>query len=167
VSGISLATTGLKTVSSVALPRYGGAASYDVGVWLEVTTALTGTAPAVDLRYTNEAGTASRAGTSVTLPALAVLNTLQGMPLQAGDLGVQAVASLNVSAAGTAGVVNVILGKPICMLPLIANQWNERDLVLQLSALPRMFDGASLAVAILATGTTAVTVWGQLRLAWG
>lgn len=171
VSGISVASTGNKTINSTALGRYTGASALDVQCWLEVTTATTTTAAVVNLNsYTNDAGTSGRSGANFTFPAAAtVLNSFLGpLPLASGDLGVRSVeVGLNVATAASAGVVNVVLIKPLLYLPLIANQWNERDAVLQITAMPRLFDGASLAMAVLASGTATTTVWGNLRVAWG
>lgn len=166
VSGISVASTGNKTVNSTAVPRYSGTAAVGNQVWLEVTTATTTTAAVVSLNsYTNEGGTAGRAGGSLTFPAAAtVLSSLVGpLPLQAGDLGVRSVeVGLNVGTAASAGVVNVLIIRPIAFLPIIANVWNEVDLVLQLTQLERLFDGATLGLAMLHTVTTATNVWGKL-----
>lgn len=171
VSGISVATTGNKTISSAALPRYSGTSAAVVEAWLEVTTATTTTAPVVSLNsYTNEAGTAARAGGTLTFPAAATnLDCLVGpLPLQVGDKGIRSIeVGLNVGTAAAAGVVNVLLIRPLAYLPLQQGVWNEVDLVLRLPSLPRIFDGASLAVAMLATGTTATNVWGRVQIPYG
>lgn len=171
VSGISIATTGNKTISSAALLRYAATLAVDVQCWLEITTATTTTAAVVSLNsYTNEAGTAARAGATITFPAAAtVVGSLIGpMPLQVGDLGIRSVEiGLNVATAAATGILNVVLLKPLAYLPLIANQWNERDLVQQLNALPRIYDTASLALAVLPGAVTALNLWGQLRAAHG
>lgn len=170
VSGITLNATGNKTINSSALPRYSGAAAVDVQAWLEVTTATTTTAPIVSLNsYTNQDGTAARAGATLTFPSAAtVLNAFVGpLPLQSGDLGIRSVeVGLNVATAAAAGVCNLVLLKPIAYLPLIANQWNERDLVMQLAAMPRIYDGATLAYAVLASSSTSLQMWGNLRTAY-
>lgn len=171
VSGISTATTGNKTVNSAALTRYTGTAALDVQAWLEVTTATTTTAPICNLSaYTDQDGNAGNVGGSVTFPAVATnVDAFIGpLPISNADRGIRSVeVGLNVATASAAGVVNLVLLKPLLYLPLIANQWNEKDCVLQYASLPRVFDGASLAMAILASGTTATTVWGQVGLAWG
>ena len=170
VSGISIASTGAKTISSTALTRYTGTASVGVQAWLEVTTATTTTAAVVNLNsYTNEGGTAARSGGSYTFPNAAMpAGFACQLPMQAGDMGLRSVeVGLNVGTATTAGVVNVVLIRPLTYLPLIANQWNERDLVLQLAAMPRVFDQATLGLMLLASNTTATTVWGSLNIAWG
>lgn len=170
VGAVTLVGAGSKTVNSAALPRYSGTAAAGVQAWLEVTTATTTTLPVVSMNsYTNQDGTAGRAGANLTLPAAATdLHTMVGpLPLQAGDRGVRAISTINVVTAPAAGVVNVVLMRPLAFLPLIANQWNERDLVLQMASLPRVFDGASLALAIMASGAVTTTVWGCVKLAYG
>lgn len=170
VSGLSLASTGNKTVNSTTLPRYSGTAAGGVQAWLEVTTQTATTAPIVNLSsYTNQAGTTGRAGGSLTFPAVATnVDTMIGpLPLQNGDIGIRSVeVGLNVGTAASAGVCNLVLLKPLECIPLIANQWNERDLVLQLTSLPRVQDGASLAFALMASGTASHSVWGRFKMAY-
>lgn len=171
VSGISTASTGAKTVNSTTLPRYSGTDAKDVQCWLEVTTATTTTAPVVNLnQYTNEAGTTGRSGGSLTFPAAATnLDALVGpMPLQVGDKGIRSVeVGLNVGTASNAGVVNVLLIRPLAYLPIIANIWNEVDLVMQLTSLQRVLDTASLMIGQLAVGGTATTIWGRVKGGYG
>jgi hypothetical protein len=169
VSGINLAATGNNTINSVALPRYNALPEMaEVEAWLEVTTATATTAPQISMNsYTNESGTAGRAGSTLVFPASATdIRWMGKLYLQAGDRGIKSVETVNVSVAGSAGVCNIILLKPLVYLPLIANIWNERDLVIQLAGLPRVYDGATLAIAQLATAATATNVWGKLRLGY-
>lgn len=167
VSGLSLATTGNKTVSSTGLPRYTSTASSVVEAWLEVTTAATTTTPVVSMNsYTNEGGTTGRAGGSVTFPATAALRTLVKLPLQDGDKGVQACSTINVSTAAAAGAVNFLLLRPIMYVPLLANIDSRMSCLFDATRIFRVFDGASLAFAWLATGTTAATITGDLRIAY-
>lgn len=170
VGGISVASTGNKTINSAALPRYTD--GVDVQVWLEVSTATTTTAPVVNLNsYTaNDAVGAGRTGGSITFPAAATnVDSLIGpMPLQVGDKGVKSVeVGLNVGTAASAGVVSVILIKPLAYLNLFQHTWAELDYVLNMSVFPRVYDGASLALAMWAGTTSATTVMGQIRIAYG
>jgi hypothetical protein len=168
-TSISLATTGSKSVSTAALPRYSGTDAAGVECWLEITTATTTTAPVVHLlSYTDQAGNTGSVGTNLTFPAAAtVLNSLIGpLPLAAGDQGIQAVSTINVDTAAAAGAANPVLLRPLAYLPLLAGTWNERDMVLQLTSLPRLFDQASLCFAVLPAAATALTVWGQIRTAY-
>ena len=162
----SIATTGDKTINSVALPRY----TSGVGVYPFVEYSVASTAAGVFSlsSYTNQAGTTARVGATVTPPAAVMnVNSIIWMPIEAGDAGVRSVETLNVATAATSATVNVVLCKPLAYLPLPANTWVERDLVLQLTALPRLFDGHTLGLAYQATTTTTPTIWGQVRVAWG
>lgn len=170
VSGIVMNTTGSKNVGSPTLPRYATTDSVGNEVWIEFTTAGTTTANVAHLlTYTNEGGTTGQVGGNITAPAAAmVLNSMLGpFPLAAGDYGVRSVETLNIDTACTAGVGQLVLMRPLVELYLPANQWVEQDFVLQLSALPRVFDGASLCLMAQVTATTATNFWGRVRLAYG
>lgn len=164
VSGIALNSTGSKTVSSTTLPRY--TSGLNVQAWLELTTGITGTATLSMDSYTNDSGTTGRAGSSFSLTSLAN-NSMYQIPLQAGDRGVQAISTLNVTAAGSAGVANVVLLYPIARIPLLADSWNEKEQILELASMPRIYDGASLALAIHNTSTSTGVLRGFIELVYG
>ena len=168
VSGIVNNSTGNKDVGSAALPRYTDGKG--VQVWLEYTTGGTATASVVNMAsYTDNEGNAGQAGGSITAPATAmVLNSMFGpLPLASGDLGVQAVQTLNVGTASTSGVVQLILMRPLATLYVPANVYASKDLVLEFTSLPQMVDGASLCLAYRATATTAVGLYGAITVVWG
>lgn len=170
VSGISTATTGAKTVNSGALTRYSSTAATLNEVWLEVTTATTTTAPVVNLSsYTSADGTTAQTGGNVTFPAAATdLHTMIQVPLNASKQGVRSVeAGLNVGTASAAGDVNVLIIRPLARIPLLANIWNEVSFLDDTMGLPRIYDNANLGLALLASTTTATTVWGTVNCAYG
>lgn len=170
VSNISLAATGAKTINSSALSRYAGTEAGNNEVWLEVTTAGTTTAPVVNLNsYTSADGTTGLTGGSLTLPSTTMnVDSMVQLPLAASEQGVRSVeAGLNVATAGTAIVVNVLIIRPLARIPLLANVWNEVSFLDDVMGLPRIYDGATLGVAFLASGTTATTVWGTVSSAYG
>jgi hypothetical protein len=167
VGGLSSASTGSKTVSSAALTRYTSGAQ--VQAWLEVTTASTTTQAVTHLlSYTGDVNGAGQVGANFTWPAAATVKdcAVGPMPLVAGDTGVKACSTINVDTANTAGVFNFVQLRPLVYLPLIANQWNERDLVLQLAALPQIFDTACLGHYCLASAVTATNFQWQIRTAY-
>lgn len=166
VGGLTVATTGNKTVNSAALTRYTD--GIGVEAWVEVTTATTVTAPQMAMNtYTNELDQTTRVGGTLVWPAAATVARWMGkLPMQGADRGVKAIATINVSTADTAGVFNVLLIKPLAFIPLIANLWNERDCVTQIVSLPRAYDGACLAIAQLGTAATATNIWGNLVYAY-
>lgn len=170
VSGISTATTGAKTVNSGALTRYSSTAATLNEVWLEVTTATTTTAPVVNLNsYTSADGTTAQTGGNVTFPAAATdRHTMIEVPLNASKQGVRSVeAGLNVGTASAAGDVNVLIIRPLARIPLLANIWNEVSFLDDTMGLPRIYDNANLGLALLASTTTATTVWGTVNCAYG
>ena len=168
VGGISLTGTGNQTINSVVLPRYANAASASVQCWLEVTTSTSVTAPIVNLSsYTSNTAVASQSGGSVTFPlAATLLNSFIGpMYLAAGDYGLRSVeVGLNVGTASTTGVVNLILIRPLAVVTVnTLNEYNEVDLVSQFTALPRVFDGASLGIAVYGANVSINQLRGIIR----
>jgi hypothetical protein len=170
VGGISLTSTGNKTVSSAALPRY----TDGVGVqaWLEVSTITATPTCVVNLSsYTDHEGNTGASGGTLTFPATVTnVDTFLGpLPLAAGDLGVRAVSTLNVAtASGGAGATSLVLIKPLAYLPLTASLGAALDLMAKLPSLPRVFDGATLGLAFVATGTNLSTdFWGLIRAGYG
>lgn len=170
VSGISLASTGAKTVNSGALTRYSGTDATLNEVWLETTTAGTTTAPVVNLNsYTSADGSTGLAGPNLTLPSATMnVQSMVQLPLNAAEQGVRSVeAGLNVGTAGTAIVVNVMIIRPLARIGLLANVWNEVSFLDDVLGLPRIYDNACLGLAFLASGTTATTFWGNITCAYG
>jgi len=165
VGNVSLVGTAAKTVNSVALTRY-TSSSY-VESWMELTTVTATSACVLSQSYIDETGLSTK-GAALTLPAaVTVVGSMFKLPLAVGSKGVQGVTALNLSVAPTTGVCNVLLQRPLATIPMIANVWNERDLVLQLAALPRVYDGGSLCLQYLASAATATNFWGTVRLAYG
>lgn len=156
---VSLTTTGNKTVNTAALPRY--TSGVNVQAWLEVSTAPSVTAPIVNLSaYTNDAGVAGHSGGNYNFPSVGgtfnVFDDAVGpLPIQAGDKGIRSIqVGLNVGTASSTGAVTVTLLRPLLIVPFTAAQWNEKDSVLQLTALTQIFDGASLGLYMLSCGGT-------------
>lgn len=165
IGSISLASTGNKTVSSSALPRSMSTNDLlNVEAWLELTTATTTTAPVVSMNsYTNEGGTGGRAGGSLTFPATATNVRWMGrLPMQAGDQAVQAVSTINVATAASAGVANVLLIRPIAFIPLLPNVVT----VMPIDDRPRVYDGSSLCLAVLAGSAAALSIGGRLEFTY-
>lgn len=167
VSGLSIAGTGNQTVNSTALTRYTDGVG--VEILIELTTATTaGTAQISVNSYTDSADNTGNAGGTVTFAATAQnLDSAWFMPLATGDVGVKAISTINVGVAGTSGVVAVTLVKRLAQIPLIANVGTVIDFTRGYPGMPRLFDGATLMMAIVASGTTATTVQGVYTFGWG
>lgn len=166
IGSISLASTGDKTVSSSALPRSMDAVdAKNVECWVEVTTATTVTAPIISMNsYTDYTNGAARAGGSLTFPSTATnVGWMGKLGLQAGDISVTAVSTINVATAASAGICNVVLLRPLAFVPVIANLATVWDL---LPNLPRVYDGSSIGIAFLSTSTSAVDIWGTVEFTY-
>jgi len=168
VGDIDPTSTGDKTVNSTALTRY--TSGHSVEVWLEVQAVPSTTAIVCSLSsYTNQAGTGSRAGATVTFPTatLGVGNMVGPMPLQSGDTGVRSVETLNVATASGGSTARLILWlvRPLYMCHLIdADWWIERETPFPFAIPHILSDGASIGGYMLGYGGTE-TVWIKLDLA--
>lgn len=161
----ALASTGPKTITA-SLPTSMASADVNdlanVEAWLELTEATSTTTVVLSMdSYTNEAGTSGRAGGSLTFPAAATnIGWMAPLPLQAGDKGVSAIATINVGTASTTvGECNVVLLRQICRVGVDAN---KQTLLTVRDGLPprRVYDDSSLCLMFFASGTTPPDVNG-------
>jgi hypothetical protein len=143
------------------------------------SSVVTSTAPVFSIsKYTNQDGTTLRNTGQIT--GYTIGNTAIGriypafsffLPLQAGDTGVRSVEeyTLHTANATAAAKLNIVFAKPLCYLPLnpTANVWVERDMVLQTVRLPRVYDDACLAFAVMNGSTGNPVIFGNLVGAMG
>jgi hypothetical protein len=167
VGAVNLVGTGSKTVNSTTLPRYAGADATNVEAWLEVTTATTTSVTNVNISsYTAADGTTGQVGGSVLFPAAAtVVGSMIRLPLGT-KAGVRSVETLNVATAPNAGVANLILLHRIAEVALTANVLNTADLMTNPLSLPRVYDGATLALMCMMTSAVTPTVTGRIYTAY-
>jgi len=165
VGGISLNSTSAQSISA---PQGPTRHSDGIGnqLLVEITTAGGTTAATINVSYTNTDNVSGRTA-SIALPASVPVNRCYFLNLQAGDRGVKSVQSVTMSAAMGAGVANLVLlnAAEVVVVPWVANQWTERDLVLQMANLPRALDDACLALMVLASTTSTGIIYGRLQLA--
>ena len=177
--GISNNTTSAQTLTGTPTLRY----TNGVGCRLfAVQTAAAGaTAQNLALSYTDSAGntgntlpvtvacTASAIAGHITHSGTAANNYGPFLPLANGDLGVQNVATVTMSAANT-GTFALCLAKPLLTIPITtASIASERDLVNQLPSLPQVKDGACLVWLYFAGAATAASTnfYMATEFAWG
>jgi hypothetical protein len=167
VSGISLATTGNKTVNSTALPRYSGVDAINNEAWLEVTTACTTTTPVVNLnQYTSADGTTGLSGGSVTFPTTAVVSSFIQLPLSSTKRGVRSVeVGVNVGTAAAAGAANLVILRPLLKMHVRLQSWTEVNLHNDIMNLSRIYDDACLAFASVQPAGTIPSYSGTLQVA--
>lgn len=158
----ALVSTGNKTISTSALPR-----SMDtndlacVKAWIEITEVTATTTTQISMNsYTNEGGTSGRAGGTLVFPATATnLGWMFELPMQAGDKGVQAISTINVSVASTTtGECNIMLIRELATVPVLA----AMPTIIELPDLPRVYDGSSIFMAVMpATSAAVVNIQGK------
>jgi len=165
---INANATGNQTVNSVAQTRqYGSALGEGVMMILEVTTALGATASNFTVNsYTNSDGTTGKTTSAIAMTASCITYRLQPtaggclIPLATGDKGVRSVETVVFSAAMGAGVVALLLFKPLVLVPTLATTtYVERSTPGMLSGITELVKDASnivgcLTVFILASGTS-------------
>lgn len=155
------------TYTSPVWPRYADGAG--VQAWVEVISGP-GTASVRLTSYTNQDGVTGRAGSSLSLLQVSspASTTMFGpLPLQAGDTGIRATAIVTGTSGPTTAQFSLVMLRPLLMIPLSANLWFERDLVLESMLLPEILDGASLCMAIQCGSAASATIQGQLEVTWG
>jgi hypothetical protein len=153
-----------------------------------VTTSV-GTA-AVDLAnstYTDQAGntgkqigapiTMAAFGTSIPLATRIEHSTTAAngygpfLPLAGGTTGVRRFAGFKLSAVYTgANLGALVLAKPICTVPIVTSgAMGERNMLMQVPSLPRIYDGANLCVLFYNGNALALStpLMGSIDVAWG
>ncbi len=154
--GLSGTVTTAQTVGGTLTRNTGGEGNQ---IWVEIYTIIGTTATTITASYTNQAGTSGRTTKAVSIGGTnnREAERMLPLPLQDGDTGVQAVASVTLAASTlTAGSFGVTVMKPIGlgMVPTAgAGYW--RDYVAGLPGLPKIDTDACLALAFLSNGTTA------------
>lgn len=167
----AITTTGTGRTITMTVPRYTGTYGYNNQLWIEYTTAqgATSTGNFAVASYTDANGNASLSGAySAIATASATSGCMWPLPLSAGKRGITAVSTFSQSGtAPTAGVANLVIIRPLVTIPLSANIWNEKDLVMQLVQMPRIWDGACLGFAVQNTGTGQPVIQGRLDTGYG
>jgi len=151
------------------------------------TNTLTPVVSASGFQYTNSAGSTGRVlgavvnytvgGTSIPpqgkIPhsGVASANYAPYLPMQAGDVGVRRVTQYQLSTAyGSAQAGALVLCKPLATIPIVtAAVAGERNLVMQLPSMPRVYDGACLGMIFFPGAATAANtpLMGYIDFAWG
>jgi len=181
VLNVSDTGTGTHTITTY-LPRYEDGKGVDC--FVTPTTVMGAATPNMRVTYTDGSGTAGKI-TPSTLPvgktaaAIGIIpysGTGAGkfgpaMPRAAGGNGVRKLEQVNLSASYVSGALSYVLYKRLTpILPATTlGVPGERDLVNQLPSMPRVRDGACLALLMLAGAATPVSTpfYGVLGGGWG
>lgn len=169
---IQVGSSSTQTINSIALNRCTDGVGVMIGV--NVATALT-TASTMTIWYTDSDDNATL--TNVVLSTAGIARMLPSgylfTPLVAGDRGVKSIQSVQVQTAQTAGAVDIMLFKPITIIPTVAmNSWVEKDMTAQIDGLYQLAQDSSNYTACLqvfgfTNGSTARAVQYQVRTCAG
>lgn len=117
-SGFDATVTTLQDFTDLTIGR-GDTTGEGVLAWMEVYTAIGTTSATLTVNYTNESGTAGRAGTLLWAPNSAFQGAAGMVRLQAGDRGVRSIQSCQWggTGTGTAGSYGLTLARPLAWIP--------------------------------------------------
>jgi len=160
-------SSALQSMTNTAtIPRYTTGAGTQM--FMEITTLTGAQAATCTVTYTNQAGTGGRATTFTIDPAAVIVGGIPlvngfFIPLYGTDTGVRSIESVQFSAANSAGVSNIVICMPICIVPLsIASSYTERDMVLQSPKLFQLYDGAALQLLLQSATTSSGAIQGMI-----
>lgn len=168
----ALASTGDKTISAVLPARMTGAEAEDkhnVEAWIAIATATNTNVVQLSMNsYTDSDGNSGAAGGTLIFPAAATnIGWMSPLPMAAGDRGVQAINTINVSvAAASTGTANVMLIRPIAFVPVAAANIMTTISIKDGLIPRRIYDDSSLCLAWFATSTTVPDIWGSVVCAY-
>jgi hypothetical protein len=155
--------TGAQAITSPTWPARdcdGATLGNCVNLALEFSTGSTANTPTAPITYTNSGGAGSRTANLLdAVTATTGIYSFLRYDLQAGDVGVRAVSSINLSATPTGGVMNIVAYRVLAMLELAANTPNAIDALT--GAMPRLYDGSVPFFVFVPSTTTTTTLVGS------
>lgn len=132
-----------------------------VRLFLEVSAQTGSGTPTVTVTYTNTAGTNNRTATNIIATvANSIAGTTYEIGLQAGDVGVKSVESLQLSATWTSGTMNLVAAR---VLAEIAITDNGAEIDWLTGGAARIYDGAVPYLMFTPSTTTTSTVFGTYQ----
>lgn len=168
--GFTITATTAQTVTSATLPaRDINGTTSGVGVLaaLEISAAAGAAAPTITMVYTNSSGTGSRTATNQFATANSPsAGAMFPIGLAAGDVGVQQINTITLSASWVSGTMNMVLYRPIVALQLSAALIPAAVDALT-SGFPRLFDGTVPYMYFIPSTTTTSNITGQMVITQG
>ena len=164
LSGTSTASQAVQgAVPSPVLTRNTGGAGNMA--FYEIYTIIGVTSTTLTMTYVNQAGTGSRTSTiNIGATNFREVTRMQRIPLQAGDSGIQAINSVQLTATtGTAGNFGITIGQPLAWIPVGgAGTMGWRDYTTGLPGIPVINPDACLALMFIPSAATAPELFGSL-----
>ncbi len=162
IGGLSGTVTTAQTVGGTITRNTGGVGNI---MFAEINTAIGATARTITASYTDNDGNSGQTSPAVAIggTGLAEVNRMIPIPVAAGDRGVQAVASVTLSATtGTAGNFGIVLARPLLYIPIGAAGMGQA--INFIDSIPKIDAGACLAWAFIASTTTGFSGGGMLAM---
>lgn len=160
--GINITSTSAQSITSPTWPaRDANGATNGVGIVLavEVSAGTGAGTPTITIGYTNSSGTGSRTATNIQATAASsAAGSFYLIGLQAGDIGVQSVQSITLSATWTSGTINIVAFRLLAALPVLGQTPFSLDSLT--SGFPRIYNGTVPFIAFVPSTTTASNFTG-------
>ncbi len=169
-SGITITSTALQTINSVAFPardKNGTTDGAGVQVGVLVSTGTGSGTPTLTLTYTNQAGVSGRTATLIQATAAStILGTFYQFGLQAGDTGVRSIQSYQQSATWTSGTIHLVAYHIVATLDLLGVAQPEQLNILT-GGLPRLYDNSCLVPILVPSSTGSTVLYGSCTFTQG
>lgn len=163
--GYTITSTSAQNSTTPTWPsRDADGATSGKGVLLacEISAATGAGTPTITCSYTNSGGTASRSATNIIATvASSAIGATYFIGLQAGDVGVQSLQSVTLSATWTSGTMNMVAYRVLAALEL-PGAFIPNAIDALTSGMPQMYNGTVPWLIFIPNTTTASTVQGQL-----
>lgn len=167
IGGLSGIVTTPQTVQgstpTPALTRNtGGAGNF---AFYEIYTAIGATGATLTMTYTDQDGNTGQTSTiNIGNTGFREATRAQRIPLAAGDSGIRAIASVQLSGTtGTAGNFGITIAQPLALIPVgAAGIMGWRDYTTGLPGIPAIDPNACLALLFIPSAATAPEVFGAL-----
>jgi hypothetical protein len=160
---LNTAQTVQGTTPTPALTRNtGGVGNF---AFYEIYSLIGMTAATLTMTYTNQNGTTGQTSTiNIGTTGFREITRAQRIPLAAGDSGLRAVASVQLSGlsgTGTAGNFGITIAQPIAWIPVGAGgAGGWRDYTTGLPGIPSINPDACLSLLFIPSAATAPELWG-------
>lgn len=164
LSGTSTASQAVQgsSPSPVITRNTGGAGNI---AFYEIYTIIGTTSTTLTMTYVNQAGTGSRTSTiNIGATGFREVTRMQRIPLAAGDSGIQAINSIQLTATtGTVGNFGITLAQPLAWIPVGAGgTMGWRDYTTGLPGIPVIDPNACLSLMFIPAAATAPELFGSL-----
>lgn len=168
--GYTITSSGVQSTTQPTLPardNAGATAGAGVLLGLEISSVAGAAAPTITVTYHNSGGTGSRTGAFAFPTAnTPVAGSFFPITLQAGDVGVSALDSIQLSTSWLSGTMNMVAYRVLAQLELTA-AFVPAAIDAVTGGLSQMFNGTVPFLIFIPSNTTASNIGGTLTTAQG